>query len=278
MKIYEVEAKYAQAFADFVPESVLKRIGMPGYSSLGGFSQVGEDYYATGFLQYYKGRRFTDRVARLTYLYVPEEERREANAWSLLKEMHRRLKASGVSGVELLLCGAQIDDMKPFFMRMGFVDAKNAVPTVRLMLSEVFTDKILSSPGVKKAVSLEGVPAKEVRRILKVCQGDKWIDTNDYTERLSFMYKDAQTEGLLLARVVPEGGVELICCRCIGENTAKQQLSMVAAAGQTMRRYFDPDTPILIPCNNDQTEKGIRVVNPDASPEAVWRGEIEYGK
>ena len=142
MKIYEIEAKYAPAFADFVPEDVLKRVGMPGYFSLGGFSQVDGELYATGFLQYYKGRRSTDRMARLTYLYVPEEERKEANAWSLLTEMHRRLKASRVRGVELALCGAMIEDMKPFFMRMGFTEPRETTPAIMLALSEVFTDKL----------------------------------------------------------------------------------------------------------------------------------------
>ncbi len=162
MKIYEIDAKYAGAFADFVPEHVMKRIGMPGYFSLGGFSQVGEDLYATGFLQYYQGRRFTDSMARLTYLYVPEEERGEANAWSLLAEMHRRLRASRVKGVDLTLCGTQIVNLKPFFLNMGFAEAKDAVPKFKLSLAEAFTDKLLSLPLGKKAVSLEGVPESKM--------------------------------------------------------------------------------------------------------------------
>ena len=285
MLIYDITKEFAQVFGDFVSGFVLGQIGREGYHSLGEISYIGKEPYATGFLQYYDGNLITDGTARITFLCVPEEERGESNAWSLLKEMEKRLKARGIKKAQIRLGGSDIIKLQDYMRHMGFAEKKLDAPVFRTELGMFFGKKLLDCPSSEAVKSLKEVPVREVRRLLhslppkelKSVGIKEDISGSDFDGRLSFMYREGGREGLFLTSVVPEGGVLVRLCGITGMASARTVLAMMGEAGRLLTKICAKNTPLYIPLTNDNTKETIERVISDIKLEPVWTGEISYG-
>nr|MCR5431691.1 hypothetical protein [Lachnospiraceae bacterium] len=82
--------------------------------------------------------------------------------------------------------------------------------------------------------------------------------------------------GLLLAATVPEGGVILKMCRCIGNDAVKATLCTVGTLGRILSRMCVADTPVYIPCVSENTAPALIKMNPQIVLDEVWKGELIY--
>ena len=128
MLVYSIAAEIAPIFEDIVPGYVLRSIERPGYFTLGMLSTDGEWDRVGGFLQFYVGlgKKSREPVAVLTWLTVPEEERGEANGWSLLSEMERMLRPAGLSKMLCLIPAMYTDSLKGYLIQSGWEEQKDA--------------------------------------------------------------------------------------------------------------------------------------------------------
>ena len=284
MLVYEISKEYGPAFDDFVAKYILAQIDRPGFNTLGEMAVLDGEHYGVGLLQYYVGPLIEKNTARVTWVSVPEEERGESNAWSLFAEMERRLRSIGINRVSLTLSGDQVKEVGGYFASRNFKETKSVPPLLKTKLCDVFTEKIVGYPQSDAVTSLDKASISEVRSFLHRLSGDdleklgipEEIDINAYIPKLSFLYKKNGTEGLLLVTTVPEGGVILKMCRCIGNDAVKATLVMVGALGRMLSRMCVADTPVYIPCVNENTESALRKMNPEINLSEVWKGELVY--
>ena len=284
MIVYEITKEYAPAFDDFVAKYILAQIDRPGFSTLGEVAVLDGEHYGVGLLQYYVGPLIEKNTARVTWISVPEEERGESNAWSLFAEMERRLRSIGISRVSLTLSGKQVSELGGYFKSRNFKETKSVPPLLKTKLSDVFTEKIVEYPQSDAVASLDKVSNAEVRSFLHRLPKDELgklgitedIDTNSYVPKLSFLYRKNGTEGLLITSMVPEGGVMLKMCKCLGSDAVKATLIMAGALGRTLNRICVGDTPVYIPGVNENTVAALKKMNPQIVIDEVWKGELIY--
>ena len=284
MIVYEITKEYAPAFAYYVPKFILRKIGKPGYHSLGEVVLAGEEHYSAGFLQFYDGSAKKSHEAVLTYLYIPKEERGEANAWSLFMEMERKLKALGVKKLTVNLNHLIVDELQPFLVKMGFRESTDKPALITAPVSELTTEKLLSLPDSDAVVPLGQVSKTEVARVMQALGTKKLqamgidsdIHADDYSSRLSMMYHAGDSDGLLLVANRPDGGFSLKLCRCAGRNVQKGMLTMLSAAAKVIKQRQLDDAICYITCYNENTLTAIRAINSDADLKPVWQGEKRY--
>ena len=284
MLVYEISKEYGPAFDDFVAKYILAQIDKPGFSTLGEVAVLDGEHYGVGLLQYYVGPLIEKNTARLTWVSVPEEERGESNAWSLFAEMERRLRSIGINRVNLTLSGDQLSEVGGYFESRNFKETESVPPLLKTKLCDVFTEKIIDYPQSDAVASLDKVSVAEVRSFLHRLPKEELdrlgiseeTDTNAYIPKLSFLYRKNGTEGLLLTATVPEGGVILKMCRCIGNDAVKATLVTVGALGRILTHMCVADTPIYIPCVNENTAPALTKMNPQIVLDEVWKGELIY--
>ncbi len=166
MRVFEITKEYAPAFSDFVPQYITEQIGKPGFHTLGEVSAIEDKHYGSGFLQFYDGRVKKSHRAKLTYIFVPEEERGEANAWSLMKEMERILKVLEINNIGLDLRGDQIDALKGYLSGMGFSEDKKRTKLMAAPIDMLCSEKLLKLPDRDCVHFLADVPKSESIRVL----------------------------------------------------------------------------------------------------------------
>jgi hypothetical protein len=284
MIVYEITSEYAPVFAEYVPAYLLSRIGKEGYHTLGEVVSAESKYYTAGFLQYYDGRGKKGRQAMLTYLYVPAEERREANAWSLLKEMESRLNHSGISKIFVEPGEAAFKAIGGYLGKMGFEQCNDKPELLTATLGELKNEKIMSLHKSDLVTPLGMVPKTVGMQILTLlgtsaerCIGlDRDIYDDFYTKRISMMYHNNDSQGLLLVGKRPDGGLIIKLCRCTGKDVKKAILYMISSAAKAAEKLYSDETPVFIPCYNKNTMSVIRAINPEVALVPVWQGEKTF--
>ncbi len=284
MIVYEITKEYAPVFAEYVPKYILGRIGKEGYHTLGQVVSAERLHYTAGFLQFYDGRGKKGHQAVLTYLYVPAEERRESNAWSLLMEMERHLKALGISKIFVEPGEAAYRAIGGYLVKMGFAQCQDKPELLASTLGQLKNEKIMSLPDSEFITPLGAVPKTIGMPVLQRLGSsvqknlglDMYIYDDFYTKRISMMYHDKDTQGLLLVGKRPDGGLIIKLCRCSGGDAKKAILYMISAAAKAAEKLYSDDTPVYIPCYNKNTMTVIRAINPDVSLAPVWQGEKIY--
>lgn len=282
MIVYEITKEYATAFDDFVAKYILAQIDKPGFNTLGVVSLMGDEHYGSGLLQYYVGPLIEKDTARITWISVPEEEQGESNAWSLLSEMMDRTETSGIKRVEVALTGEYEKELKEYFYMQDFTDRTDTLPLTRTTISELFTEKLLAVPETNSLCPISKASVSEVRRILQSLPQEDLnkmgisVEANVFSlmPQISYVYHDSNTDGILLANTVPEGGVILKLCRAIGSNPVKATLEMVGALGRKLTGFCISDTPVYIPLVNPNTEAALKTMNPNIKLHSVWKGEL----
>jgi hypothetical protein len=257
---------------------------MPGYHTLGEVVLAAGEYYPAGFLQVYDGTLKKSHEATITYLYVPEDERGQNNAWSLLMEMERRLRSLGVEKITVNLNDAFIDSLKPYFKKMGFYECINKPKLIMAPFGKLTGDKLLSMPDSSKVKAFSEEPKSELIRAMHLLSGstlsgtgiDPDINADDYSMKISQVYQDNDHEGILLAKKRPEGGLALKLCRCTGKDIQKGMALLLSAAAKAAKQICTDDTPIIIPCYNDNTMSVIKAINSDVEMKPIWQGEKNY--
>ncbi|MCR5093387.1 MAG: hypothetical protein K6B72_05385 [Lachnospiraceae bacterium] len=280
MRVFRITKEAAPMFAEFIPEYVLTRIDKPGFHTTGEAVTDGDMYYAAGFLQYYDGEMCEQDSVRLLYIYVPEDERGEGNAWSLLHEMDGRLKEKGIGRAEIWLSGEQRELLEGYFVCRGYAVQKDSMPLIRTTLSDLKSETLLKVPVSAGVRTLAEMPRKEVQRILEQIpeeqlatvgvRADGRIDTP--TKKLSLVYHDQDGDGVLMASPMPEGGILIRCLRCFGKNTAKVSGMLLSAAWRRLDGSIPSDTPVYIYNIDDRAVRLLDKTAPDAEISEVWRG------
>ncbi len=281
MRVFEITKEYAPAFEEFIPKYVLMQIGAPGFHTIGEVATDGEDYYAAGLLQYYDGALCLNGEARLVYLFVPEDERGESNAWSMLREMERHLFTLGIHRVEAYLGGKDRETLEGYFLERGFKPIEDGVPVLKTTFAEMMSEKLLALPKSDHVYLIDQVPRTELNRIIGrfsdrelAAAGisiEHGFDNN--TKKLSFIYTDGETDGILISSVMPEGGVIIRALKSIGKDGAKATMVLLSYAGNVLKRVIPGDTPVYINDHSKNARKLIEKLKPDAEVFDVWRGE-----
>ncbi len=281
MIVYEITKEYAPVFAEYVPGFILSKIGKPGFHTLGEVILAGDEHYTAGFLQFYDGSSKKSHEAVITYIFVPGDERGQANAWSLFMEMNRTLSALGIKKLTVSLNHVTVNELKPYFLKMGFKESKGKPPVVVATMGDLITDKLLSVPDSDAVMPLSKAPKTEVTRVLqafgakqlKAIGIDSDINSDDYSFKLSMMYHSGDSDGLLLMTKRPDGGFALKFCRCMGSDVQKGIIMMLAATAKTVKQSHLSDAFCYITCYSDQTMSAIKAMNADANMKPVWQGE-----
>ncbi len=276
MLVYEIGKEYAPVFSDFAPQYVLNQIGKPGYHTLGEVFNTGEELYPAGFLQYYDGNNRKEHEPKLIHIYVPEEERGEANSWSMLAEMENRLKRAGLHKISVNLIGEQENTLKDYFYRMGFEDAKEKPELLTTPIDSVLSDKLLSVPENSAVTPLKKIPKGEMMETLKAFGEDRDINADSISMDLSMMYKDKDCTGLFLISMLPEGGLYIKMMRLSGGDDMKPVLYMLSASAKILKKAGASGIPVFVPLYNKKTEKLIKALVPDVELDHVWQGEKTY--
>ncbi len=280
MRVYEITKEYGGAFLDFVPDYVVKKIGMPGFHSVGQVVSDGTDHYSAGFLQYYDGELCDPGKARVVYISVPEDERGKSNAWSLLREMNRRLVSKGIKRVEAYLSGEQMGLVQGYFLRMGYAEDEKSAPMIKVSFSDLAPEKILAIPDSKMVHAMTDLPDTEIARVLNKIpkeeiqaigvRADLRLDAS--TKKLSFMYLDKETEGVFVATAMPEGGIFIKLIHCNGKDAAKVSAFLIAKAVKWLNGKLPGDMPVYMYNEKDKARKLLTSLKPDVIVEDVWRG------
>ena len=281
MRVFDITKEYKKAFADFTPNYVLAKIGDPDFHTKGELATDGEDHYAAGILQYYDGYDSDKDEARIVYIYVPEDERGESNAWSMLNAMESDLKTRGIKRVTVFLGGEDTEKLKGYFQERGFKAIVGEHTMLKTVFSDMVSDKVLKIPPSRNVTPMKDVPISELKRIcdrlpkkelaaagISVSGG---IDEN--TKKLSFVYHDGDTEGIFVSSVMPEGGILVRILKCVGKDSAKAAFSMLSFAGNKLKRSIPKDTPVFIMNVSGMAQDLIKKFSPEASVYEVWRGE-----
>ncbi len=281
MRVFEITKEYEKAFEDFIPKYVLAQIGAPGFHTIGEVATDGSDHYAAGLLQYYDGFGSDTDEARIIYIYVPEDERGESNAWSMLNAMESDLKSRRISRVTVYLGGEGLDKLKGYLEMRGFKGVSGENTLIKTIFSDMTSEKILAIPPSQHITSMADVPFSELKRILYRLPQQELLSVGIYigdgfdenTKKLSLVYHDGDTEGLFIASVMPEGGILVRILKCIGEDSAKAAFCLLSFAGNKLKRNIPGDTPVYLYNSGGRALELINRVNPDASVFEVWRGE-----
>ncbi|MCR5098199.1 MAG: hypothetical protein K6B14_04550 [Lachnospiraceae bacterium] len=284
MTVYEIPKELAPVFAEFVPKYILGKTGMPGYHTLGEVVMAAGEYYTAGFIQVYDGTLRKSHEAAIIYLYVPEDEREQNNAWSLLMETERRLRMLGVKKLTVNMNDVFKESLAPYFTKMGFSERTNMPKLVTAPFGELAKDKLLSMPDSSKVRSFSEVTKSELTRVMHLLSGSTLSDTgidpdinaDDYSMKISQVYHNDDQDGILLAKKRPEGGLVLKLCRCTGKDVQKGMALLLSAASKAAKQIYTDETPIIILCYNDNTMSVIRAINPDVEIKSIWQGEKSY--
>ncbi len=284
MLVYEIKKDLAPIFSDFVPEYVLRMVGKKGYHSLGEVFSTDDADYPSAFLQYYDGSVKKSHDPILTYLYVREGERNESSAWSLLREMERRLVSAQIPGIGVRLSGDAIDRLGPYLKKRGFREQDGGVDTVATTTGALISERLLALPDSKAVHSLKDVPKSEIKRVLSSfgektlaqLMVDPDISADSFSFDLSVVYRDENANGIFLVTKLPEGGLMARMLRCTGKDSSTPLICMMSKTAKIIKKHGAYSVPVYIPCYNDKTIALVKSLNPDIALEPVWQGECKY--
>ncbi len=281
MRVFDITKEYAPAFAEFIPAYVLAQIDVEGFHTIGEVATDGSDHYAAGLLQYYDGNFSDNDEARITYLYVPEDERGESNAWSMLHFMEDRVKSKGIKRVSVYLGGIDRKIMEGYLINRGYTALDDETHLIKTTFSEMMSEKILSMPTSKNVSSMADVPVSEIKRILERMPQQELAEAGiilsqgiaNKTKRLSFVYHQGDTDGIFVSSIMPEGGLLVQILKCVGPDSAVCAMSLLSFAGNRLKKIIPPFTPVYLSNVGGRAMELIQKVKPDAEVYEVWIGE-----
>ena len=260
MSIFTITGKDKEDFKVFFSQDTYECIGKNGYYTM---AATDDEDFVAGVLQFYVGEDYTEGItAKITYLYVDEDFRREGIATSLISAFQNTISQSGIELATVEVFENAGEELSNIFEEAGFL-RRGEVSYYCLPLLNLCKKAAVKNAATGRCRSIAELDTEEKASFFNSINPSILKNgLKDYDLEVSSYYLEDDKKCLLLIRKEEEGVLETVFMYA-SEGNEKNLVSLLSYSANRAKEMYGPACTLQIICNRPLEYDLISKVAPD---------------